>query len=53
MHEVDGDFHNQEEDTQDADDQVEVRQANVQSVGIRWDGCGKKTYKFDHTRGAV
>lgn len=52
MHEVDGDFYNQEEDTQDADDQVEVRQADIQSVGIRWNSCGK-TYKLDHTMGAV
>lgn len=52
VHEVDGDFYNQEEDTQDADDQVEVRQADIQSVGIRWNSCGK-TYKLDHTMGAV
>jgi hypothetical protein len=35
VHEVDGYFHDQKEDTQNADDQVEVGQADIQSVRIR------------------
>lgn len=34
MHEVDRNLHDQNEDAQDTDDQVEVRQAEVQSVGF-------------------